>query len=496
MYPIQHKHKLILQNIRKLIYLDLKGDEYKNTTKFVLDQLRKIPWDAENEEFLLRCLLKVNKGKYSSIHLVASLVSGLATYHEVVGIKLVDGLLESIRVGLEENDFKKQQRQVMNVKFLGELYNYCVVESQVVFDTLYLFITFGHTEGQEESPLDPPSDCFRIRLVCTLLDSCGQYFDRGSSKKKLDKFLLYFQRYVLGKTKVPMDVEFMLSDTLEALRPNLIRCQTYEEASLEIDKMERAESSAVVYTPPTAPTPTILTATTPSTNQHPESESDSEDSQTSDRARDEEEEEDAQEVEEDEEEEEEEESESDGEDDVAFKRDAPRAAPAEDEEFEREYKKMMQESLESRRLEARQASRTEMFIPAHLLRSKPEEESSSTVPTEASKDSMQFRMLVKKGNKQTIKNIHVPLQSSFAINSKAKQNAEKEEQKELKRLVLEYEEREEEHPDDISNEGTPYDGANITDTTASRKSQQQQQQQQRRNQKKRIIMQTSSTRYR
>ena len=44
-----------------------------------------------------------------------------------------------------------------------------------------------------ESILDPPEHLFRIRLVCTLLDTCGQYFDRGSSKKKLDCFLVYFQ---------------------------------------------------------------------------------------------------------------------------------------------------------------------------------------------------------------------------------------------------------------------------------------------------------------
>ena len=37
----------------------------------------------------------------------------------------------------------------------------------------------------------------RVRLTCVLLDTCGQYFDRGSSKKKLDCFLVYFQVYNL-----------------------------------------------------------------------------------------------------------------------------------------------------------------------------------------------------------------------------------------------------------------------------------------------------------
>lgn len=43
------------------------------------------------------------------------------------------------------------------------------------------------------TPLDPPDDFFRIRLVCTILDTCGMCFDRGSAKKKLDFFLTFFQ---------------------------------------------------------------------------------------------------------------------------------------------------------------------------------------------------------------------------------------------------------------------------------------------------------------
>lgn len=41
--------------------------------------------------------------------------------------------------------------------------------------------------------LDMPDDFFRVRLVCTMLDFCGGYFDRGSGRKKLDFFLTFFQ---------------------------------------------------------------------------------------------------------------------------------------------------------------------------------------------------------------------------------------------------------------------------------------------------------------
>jgi len=50
------------------------------------------------------------------------------------------------------------------------------------------FITSGTS-----LPLDPVDSYSRARLVCILLDTCGQYFEHGSSKKKLDNFLVFFQ---------------------------------------------------------------------------------------------------------------------------------------------------------------------------------------------------------------------------------------------------------------------------------------------------------------
>lgn len=91
------------------------------------------------------------------------------------------------------NQPKFNQRRISSAKFLGELYNYRMVESAVIFRTLFSFISFGVNTDGSPGVLDPPEHLFRIRVVCTLLDTCGQYFDRGSSKKKLDCFLIYFQ---------------------------------------------------------------------------------------------------------------------------------------------------------------------------------------------------------------------------------------------------------------------------------------------------------------
>ena len=40
-----------------------------------------------------------------------------------------------------------------------------------------------------------------------MLDTCGQYFDRGSSRKRLDAFLVYFQCYLFTKRQPqPLEV--------------------------------------------------------------------------------------------------------------------------------------------------------------------------------------------------------------------------------------------------------------------------------------------------
>lgn len=85
--------------------------------------------------------------------------------------------------------------------------------------------------------MDAPHDCFRVRLVCTLLDTCGMCFDHGSSKIKLDSFLVLFQMYILAKETVPLEIEYMIEDTFTELRPKLRRFQLYEEAVAAVESL-------------------------------------------------------------------------------------------------------------------------------------------------------------------------------------------------------------------------------------------------------------------
>uniref|UniRef100_A0AAY4E8K6 Regulator of nonsense transcripts 2 n=1 Tax=Denticeps clupeoides TaxID=299321 RepID=A0AAY4E8K6_9TELE len=242
---VRKKRPPLQEYIRKLLYKDLS----KVTTEKVLRQMRKLPWqDPEIKGYLICCMVNIWNVKYNSIHCVANLLAGLVAYQEDVGIHVVDGVLEDIRLGMEVNQPKFNQRRISSAKFLGELYNYRMVESAVIFRTLYSFIYFGVNTDGSPSPLDPPEHLFRIRLVCTLLDTCGQYFDRGSSKRKLDCFLIYFQRYIWWKKSLdvwtkdhpfPIDIDYMISDTLELLRPKMRLSSSLDEASRQVTELER-----------------------------------------------------------------------------------------------------------------------------------------------------------------------------------------------------------------------------------------------------------------
>ena len=120
---------------------------------------------------------------------------------------------------MEMNMPKMNQRRVATIKYFGELYNYRLIESADVFkvnyelylndagnelinnfymiinfQVLYSLIMFGVSLNHSvPSPLDPPENLIRIRLTCTLLDTCGKFFTHSDIKTKLPYFFVYFQ---------------------------------------------------------------------------------------------------------------------------------------------------------------------------------------------------------------------------------------------------------------------------------------------------------------
>lgn len=435
--PREEKQRSPMDMFLRHVMFDMLS---RRTIDKVLRLLRRLSWDDPEVLRLIRAIFaKPWKIKYSNISLMAMLVYDLQRYHPTFTVDIVDQVLEDIRFGMEQNLYKRNQRRVATIKYFGELYIYRLISSTLVFDTLWSLLTFGHPEGRplpgQLCPLDMPDDFFRIRLVCSLLDTVGMCFDRGTHKRKLDNFITFFQMYVFCKDKLPMDVEFMLIDTLEALRPKLILYKTFEEAAFAVDDM--------------------FNAVLGSSSQAEEADGDSDGREDVGSGGDDGSEPDGEEEEED-----------DAVDDYQSKDDSVPGSPDErivqlhtahedfgptqdqDDDFAKELAKLISDTTETRKVDRKTAMAMwdSNGIPAGVRRKKAAEEHDEEEDlddNDGRSEVMKFTLLSRKGNKQQMKALPIPVSSSLAINVRSAQAQDKEEQQHLKQLVLDYEHREE-----------------------------------------------------
>ena len=63
-------------------------------------------------------------------------------------------------------------------------------------------------------------------------------------------------------------------------------------------------------------------------------------------------------------------------------------------------------------------------------------------PESGNSGMMNFTMLTKRGNKQQVRQLAIPSESALAVQTRSAQEQDKVEQQHLKRLVLDYEQRE------------------------------------------------------
>nr|CAD7449491.1 unnamed protein product [Timema bartmani] len=242
---IKKKRPPMHEFIRKLLFEDLM----KSNVSTILRLMRKLNWKSkELASYAVKCLTYAFKVKYDNIRPLADLVSGVANYQDFVGVQVVDGVMEDIRLGMEVNRQEDSQRRLSMVKYLGELYNYCLLDSSDIFNVLYSFITFGVSlDPDSPSPLDPPENLFRIRLACVLLETFGHYLDSKTGHKRLDFYFVFFQNYYWFKHSAacwdykkafPIEITYMFHDTLSSLRPKLRLYENYEESLLGVESLK------------------------------------------------------------------------------------------------------------------------------------------------------------------------------------------------------------------------------------------------------------------
>ncbi|KAG1878110.1 ARM repeat-containing protein [Suillus subalutaceus] len=414
--PRQQKERTPLELfIRHLIYDVLA----KKTIDKVLKLLRKLDWD---DPVVQRTL---------NVNLLAMLTYDLQRYHPAFAISVVDQVLEDIRRGLEQNVYSTNQRRVATIKYLGELYIYRLLGSVLVFDTMWSLVTFGHPEGhplpRQPCPVDMPNDFFRIRLVCVLLDTVGMCFDRGTQKRKLDNFLVFFQYYVLCKEDLPMDVDFMLSDSIEAsgsaIRPKMTMHKTVEEAAVAVDDMFNAAlQNAGLSTGEDSGEDSDEEGERPQQQDEEDGDATGQESSNEDR--------------------------TSSPDPVIVLSTQEHLGPSEEAEaeFEKELAKIITDSsAESRKVDKKTAWWDSAVLGPNVRKKRADEgDVDGGGDNNPNGDAvMQFTVITKRGSKQQGRHLLVPAESALAVHTRSAQLQDKVEQQHLKRLVLDYEQREE-----------------------------------------------------
>lgn len=223
-------------------------DDPAVSVDYVLKSLRRLPWQNADEkivEHVVKASFKVARTKYVLIPNLADCLSGLLKYYPNLVIQVVDRILEEVQRALDSPYKREMQRILGLTRLLGELYNFTAITSSVVFSFLYHLINFGHDVPSSENALDnnnpqqrvsvvgemtvkrfdpripsevdPPNDLFRAQVICEMLQTVGSYFVSGTVKERMVRFVTYFQRYLLTKQFIPMHVEFTILDTFDYL---------------------------------------------------------------------------------------------------------------------------------------------------------------------------------------------------------------------------------------------------------------------------------------
>ncbi|KAJ1961949.1 mRNA decay protein [Dispira parvispora] len=439
---VSQKPRTVMEKyIHYLLYQELRAETF--TTVYNL--LRKLDWnDPLVAGAIFSCFTKVWKVKYHQVEWLAKLLKKLDTYHPGLSTAVVDELLENIRQGLEYNIFKHNQRRMACVQYLGELFACKIVSTDVVFDTLYTILTLGYPDPHfypgRFSPLDLPQDFFRVRLCSCLLDTCGVYLANSQAQTKLDLFLLTLELYVRAKPTLPVEVEFLLDDTLTRACPDYRFHTSYEAVAASyceklgalhqsVGSVAKAgqtigntESEMVVgsdvesTTSNTTEVPRGVIAADPSGNGGDDDDRavpDIDPSCPTQYTDDDEDDDNATDLVE-----------------LRQQREASEAlCKAEVDGLEQELKRIVAESMEERK-QQRQANGLDVAIPFGLQEKNLQPGPRSFVP---------YTVLGKKGNKSQLRTLQVPSDSQLVTNTISKQQAAFDERQQLKQIVLDYE---------------------------------------------------------
>lgn len=229
-FPQANNSKEAIQRIEKspierylnyLFYVKLS----KETLPAVVAQLLKMPWqDGAFQALFYKYYKLIGRVKFSQTPLLAAILLELTKYYPDLVKFYMERLVDDcVRAGLESDNVNKYQKRLATMRFLGDCCNVGLLDPSVILSLLYVMVTFGHLNNfpvpSSTSPLDPSGYTFRIRLICMLLVSCPTLYLSRQWSHQLDCFLRLFQYYILTKDSIHAELEFLITDSFDIMRP-------------------------------------------------------------------------------------------------------------------------------------------------------------------------------------------------------------------------------------------------------------------------------------
>ncbi|KAI3389606.1 hypothetical protein SNEBB_006315 [Seison nebaliae] len=264
--PIEPLQILQVQLSPELLYMErllyhVLTDEM---VEQVLNSLLKFDID-ENEEHrqhLIKCFTYPNRCRINSVSSMAQLLCGVQCYYPKLTNEVLDRVIDEVITSLLTTEPSFNQRRISLVNYLASLYLFKLINSDIIFNLLYLIIMYGVSyDANNPSVYDPPMNHNRLRIACTLLSVCGKYFQNGEVNEKLKYYLKYFSMYYQWKRllhwqyctealeksnridnkipwKFPIEIDLIVQGMFNVVSPNQELPNNFMEACKAVTEIE------------------------------------------------------------------------------------------------------------------------------------------------------------------------------------------------------------------------------------------------------------------
>ncbi|GJQ12612.1 hypothetical protein GpartN1_g4403.t1 [Galdieria partita] len=172
---------------------------------WLVNKLRKLPCTMEIESFIVEEFLQTEKFPYDCLGDMAKVITEYSKYRDSIGIGLVDAIVEAIFCLLESQNSRLLQQRVAQLKLLGEMFRTRFVNGRFIMNLAYCIISYGWNDSllvEQENGIS-----IRVRMVCSLLETCGFELLDMISFRRMETFLLHLFQMIWQLNKGNNTVE-------------------------------------------------------------------------------------------------------------------------------------------------------------------------------------------------------------------------------------------------------------------------------------------------